>query len=137
MVSLRVAKVFGADSVCGVLMVAAKPFSFLGDVTVDLAEVRGVGRIAGTILLAPAAVGSTVGPYVLYALSRRGLAPKALAVKSVDPALVAGCVLAGVSLYRLLDEGADFNALKALSGANACIEGGVLNAHWWVSWGTS
>lgn len=125
----QVSKVFGADHVCGVLRVATEPFSFLGDVTVDSAEVRGVGRVADSILVAPAVVGSTVGPYILYALSRRGAAPRALITKSIDPALVAGCVVANVSLYRFLEEGSDLNALRSLSGAEACVSEGALIVH--------
>lgn len=127
MLTLRVYKVFGADRVCGELKVSTKPFSFLGDVAVDSAEVKDVGKIAQAILLAPAIVGSTVGPYVLYALGRKGLAPKALVVKSIDPTLVAGCVLAEVSLYRLLDEDVDLNDIKAVSGVKACVNDGILS----------
>lgn len=127
MLTLRVDKVFGADRVCGELRVSTKPFSFLGDVTVDSAEVKDVGKIAQTILLAPAVVGSTVGPYILYALGRKGLAPKALIVKSIDPTLVAGCVLAEVSLYRLLDSNVNLSEIKAMSGVKACVNDGVLS----------
>ncbi len=126
MQAFQVSKVFGADHVCGVLMVTVKPFSFLGDVAVDSAEIRGVGRVADSILVTPAIVGSTVGPYILYALSRRGTAPRALITKSIDPTLVAGCVVANVSLYRLLGGDSDLDVLRLLSGAEACVSEGML-----------
>jgi len=118
----EVSRVYGSDSVCGVLRVSVRPFSFLGDVVVESGEVRGVGSVARSVLVVPALVGSTVGPYVLYALGKRGLAPKALITRSIDPTLVAGCVLANVSLYRLVSNAVDFNELKALEGLDACVE---------------
>lgn len=122
----EVHRIYGSENICGELKVSIHPFSFLGDVIIDSAEVKGVGGIAQSVLVAPALVGSTVGPYVLYALSKRGLAPRALITKSVDPTLVAGCVLANVSLYKFVDNAVDLNELKALEGLNACIEGNIL-----------
>jgi len=118
----EVSRVYGSDNVCGVLRVSVRPFSFLGDVVVESGEVRGVGSVARSVLVVPALVGSTVGPYVLYALGKRDLAPKALITRSIDPTLVAGCVLANVSLYRLVSNAVDFNELKALEGLDACVE---------------
>lgn len=126
MKTYEVLRIYGFENVCGELRVSTRPFSFLGDVVVENAEVKGVGSIARSVLVVPALVGSTVGPYVLYALSKRGLAPKALVTRSVDPTLVAGCVLAGVSLYKLVSSAADFNELKALEGLNACVERNIL-----------
>lgn len=126
MKTYEVRRIYGSENLCGGLKVSIRPFSFLGDVVVDSAEVRGVGSVAQSVLVAPALVGSTVGPYVLYALSKRGLAPRALVVKSVDPTLVAGCVLANVSLYKFVDDAVDLNELKTLEGLNACVEGNVL-----------
>jgi len=122
----EVSRIYGSRSVCGELKVSTHSFSFLGDVVVENAEVRGVGTIARSVLVVPAFVGSTVGPYVLYALSKRGLAPKALVTKSVDPTLVAGCVLAGVSLYKFVNSSVDFSELKSLEGLKACIEENLL-----------
>ncbi len=122
----EVSRVYGSSNVCGELKVSVRPFSFLGDVVVESGEVRGVGSVARSVLVVPALVGSTVGPYVLYALGKRGLAPKALITRSIDPTLVAGCVLADVSLYRFVSGAVDFNELKALEGLDACVEGDKL-----------
>jgi predicted aconitase with swiveling domain len=49
--------------------------------------------------------GSTVGPYILYALKRKGKAPKAIILTSKsDPVLVAGAVLAEVVLVDSVPE---------------------------------
>ncbi|MEM0243743.1 MAG: DUF126 domain-containing protein [Zestosphaera sp.] len=122
----EVCRIYGSENVCGELRVSTRPFSFLGDVVIESAEVKGVGNIAQSVLVAPALVGSTVGPYVLYALSKRGLAPKALITKSVDPTLVAGCVLADVSLYKFVDSAIDLNELKVFEGLKVCVEGNAL-----------
>lgn len=122
----EVSRIYGSGNVCGELKVSTHPFSFLGDVVVESAELRGVGSIARSVLVVPAFVGSTVGPYVLYALSKRGLAPKALVTKSIDPTLVAGCVLAGVPLYKFVSSFVDFNELKSLEGLKACVEEDLL-----------
>ena len=121
----EVSRIYGSKDVCGELKVSTHPFSFLGDIIVESGEVRGVGSIARSILVVPALVGSTVGPYVLYALSKRGLAPNALITRSVDPTLVAGCVLADVPLYRFISN-VDFNEFKKLEGLKACVQDNVL-----------
>ena len=54
--------------------------------------------IAGRILIIEGGRGSTVGPYILYALSRRGLAPSAIVAVEAEPILVAGAVMASVPL---------------------------------------
>jgi len=85
--------------------IVADSISFYGDVDVE----RGVlvdGRvIAGRVIVARRSRGSTVGPYILYALKRRALAPKAIVLTTrSDPVLVAGAVLAEVILIDSVPE---------------------------------
>jgi Uncharacterized conserved protein len=80
-------------------VVIVDSISFYGDVNVELGSLVDGRVIAGKIVLARRSRGSTVGPYVLYALKRKGRAPKAIILSSrSDPVLVAGAVLAEVVL---------------------------------------
>ncbi|PUA32141.1 MAG: hypothetical protein B7O98_05560 [Zestosphaera tikiterensis] len=121
---IPVSKVFSESEVCGVLRVSKKPLSFLGDVDVDKAEVKGLGSIGGVILAVHAFVGSTVGPYVLFSLMKRGSLPKALITTAVDPTILAGCVLTGLPLYKVNPK--DLELLIKYDGCNVCLQGGKL-----------
>ncbi|MFZ8793033.1 MAG: aconitase X swivel domain-containing protein [Acidilobaceae archaeon] len=80
-------------------VVVVESVSFYGDVNVDSGSLVDGRSIAGRIVLARKGRGSTVGPYILYALKRKGKAPKAIILTSKsDPVLVAGAVLAEVVL---------------------------------------
>ncbi|RLG75371.1 MAG: hypothetical protein DRO12_05585 [Thermoprotei archaeon] len=81
--------------------VVTKPLSPLGDIDPRTGNVRvnsEVVSIKGKIVIMERMKGSTVGSYVLYALGRRGTAPKAIVVSYADPVLVAGCVLGNITL---------------------------------------
>lgn len=80
----------------GELVVVNQRISFYGEVR-DGKLVDG-RSIAGKILVALGTRGSTVAPYILYGLSKRGLAPRAIIVSSIEPMLVAGCVLSSIPL---------------------------------------
>ncbi len=68
------------------------------------------------ILLVESTRGSTVAPYVIYRLARRGRAPRAVAIWSrAEPMIVAGCVLAGIPLADMLGADAPL-ALEGLAG---------------------
>lgn len=80
-------------------LILLEPLSFYGEVDPETGRVHGAGEsLAGRLLAAPGTRGSTVGPYVLYALSRRGRAPAGIVVCRAEPLLVAGAVMAGVPL---------------------------------------
>jgi len=83
----------------GDLLARKEPISFYGEVDPVTGRIQGSGdTIAGKILLVSSTRGSTVGPYVLYALARRGLAPAGIIVTRAEPLLVAGAVMADVPL---------------------------------------
>jgi predicted aconitase with swiveling domain len=86
-------------------VVVVESVSFYGDVNVDSGSLVDGRSIAGRIVLARKGKGSTVGPYILYALKRKGKAPKAIILTSKsDPVLVAGAVLAEVVLVDSVPE---------------------------------
>lgn len=76
-----------------------RPISLLGDLDPQTGRVGDV-EASGKILAIPYVRGSTVGPYVLWAASRRGVAPLAIVARKVDLMLVTACVLSGVPLYE-------------------------------------
>jgi len=54
--------------------------------------------IKGKILCFPHGHGSTVGSYVMYALAKNGVAPKAILNEKADPVVVVGAVLANIPM---------------------------------------
>lgn len=75
------------------------PISFLGDLNPDTGEIQGV-RISGKILALPYVRGSTVGPYVLWHVASKGLAPLAIVAEKADLMLITAAVLANVPLFQ-------------------------------------
>jgi len=90
-------------------LVSTKPISFLGGV--DPAD----GKIIDSnhdlfglcskdkVLCFPHGHGSTVGSYVLYSLSRKGLAPKAIVNQTADPVVVVGAIIANIPMIDRID----------------------------------
>lgn len=89
----------------GRLLVLHEPISFYGDVDPETGRYVDGRSVAGRIIVAPAARGSTVGAYILYALWKHGLAPAGIIVGVVDPVLVAGAVLTNTPLAQGVLEG--------------------------------
>ncbi len=110
---------------CGVLEVIDHPISFLGDIDAESGKVRGGGSVKGKILLYPTAVGSTVGSYVIYGLSRSGNAPVAIVTCNEDVVTTVGAVMADIPLYKLVDCSAIKN-LKKYNGKVFCIRDSIL-----------
>ena len=51
----------------------------------------------------PTGKGSTVGSYVLYALSKAGKAPLAIINKSTDPIVAVGCIISDIPAVDQVD----------------------------------
>jgi predicted aconitase with swiveling domain len=94
----------------GPALVVKGRISFLGDVDPETGVLRSAGQtLEGRILVFEGGRGSTVGSYIIYGLSRKGLAPAAMVAVEAEPIIVAGCVLGGIPLVagvprRILDE---------------------------------
>lgn len=88
----------------GIALVSSKPLSFLGGVNAKTGVI--VERehdlygkcIKDAILCFPHGHGSTVGSFVLYALAKNGLAPKAIVNSTADPVVVVGAVIANIPM---------------------------------------
>ncbi len=97
--------IYGSGVVEGELLVSKKPISFLGDVDLQTGIVRHLGKpLRGVILAMPSSRGSTVGPYVLYSLCKRGLGPRAIIAVNPDVMLVIASVIAEVPLFAYAPE---------------------------------
>ncbi|MFA4878412.1 MAG: DUF126 domain-containing protein [Methanoregula sp.] len=101
----------------GNLLVSPAPISFLSGVDPETGIIVEKGHpiqgacIAGRVLVFPYGKGSTVGSYVLYALSRNGHAPAAIINQEAEPIIATGAIISkipmidriGVPLDRLKD----------------------------------
>jgi predicted aconitase with swiveling domain len=88
----------------GEVVLISKYLSFFGEVDPERGCTRGEQGVcfAGKVLVFPGSRGSTVGPYVIYALRKAGVAPICMIVEEVEPMLVAGCVLGEIPLYKTI-----------------------------------
>ena len=96
----------------GRVLVSPAPISFLSGVDPDTGTVVEKGhplegkQVSGRVLVFPHGKGSTVGSYVLYALSRKGLAPAAMINEEAEPIIAVGAIIAGIPLVdRLTGDG--------------------------------
>ena len=88
----------------GELLVSPAPISFLSGVDPKTGTIVEKGhplcgqRIAGKVLAFPYGKGSTVGSYVLYALSRNGNAPAAIINEEAEPIIVTGAIIGRIPM---------------------------------------
>jgi predicted aconitase with swiveling domain len=93
----------------GKALVSKKPISFLGGV--DPADGKIIDKthdlcgkcVRNKILCFPHGHGSTVGSYVLYSLSKKALAPKAIINQTADPVVVVGAIIANIPMLDKID----------------------------------
>ncbi|MEM4481665.1 MAG: DUF126 domain-containing protein [Desulfurococcaceae archaeon] len=93
--------------------------SFFGEVNPETGCLVGENNVClpGKVLVFKGTRGSTVGPYIIYALKKNSKGPVCMIVEDLEPMLVAGCVLAEIPLYST----ESIEALINLSPHN-CIE---------------
>jgi len=88
----------------GVILVSRDAISFLSGVDPETGTIVEKGhplcgrRITGTILAFPYGKGSTVGSYILYALSRNGNAPAAIINEEAEPIIATGAILGKIPM---------------------------------------
>jgi predicted aconitase with swiveling domain len=93
----------------GAALVSSKPISFLGGVDPETGTIIEKShdlcgeKIADKILCFPNGHGSTVGSYVLYALVKKSIAPKAIINQSADPVIVVGAIIADIPMMDQVD----------------------------------
>ena len=93
----------------GELLKTDTPISFLGGVDprtgtiIDANHPLAGQKITGKVLAFPYGKGSTVGSYVLYALSRNGTAPAAIINTECETIIAIGSIIAGIPAVDRLD----------------------------------
>jgi predicted aconitase with swiveling domain len=93
----------------GPLLVSPAPISFLSGVDPDTGIIVEKGHplegtcITGTVLAFPYGKGSTVGSYVLYALSRNGHAPAAIVNAEAEAIIATGAIIGGIPMIDHID----------------------------------
>jgi predicted aconitase with swiveling domain len=93
----------------GPLLVSPVPLSFLSGVDPASGIIVEKGHplqgecITGKVLAFPFGKGSTVGSYVLYALSRNGHAPAAIINTEAEPIIATGAIISGISMIDRIE----------------------------------
>jgi len=93
----------------GPLLVSPVPLSFLSGVDPESGIIIEKGHplqgecITGKVLAFPYGKGSTVGSYVLYALSRNGHAPAAIINNEAEPIIATGAILGGIPMVDRIE----------------------------------
>ena len=93
--------------VTGKVIKSSQPINFLGAIdkktgafTDQKHDLFGK-KIAGSILVFPNGIGSSVGAYTIYSLKSNNVAPAAMACQKVDLTVASGCALANIPLFIL------------------------------------
>jgi predicted aconitase with swiveling domain len=95
--------------VAGEILLTTNDISFYGGCDPDTGEIVEKGHelegksVAGKILVFPTGKGSTVGSYVLYALSKAGKAPLAIINKETDPVVAVGSIISEIPTVDRID----------------------------------
>ena len=98
-------RAIGPGRASGVVLASPHPFSFLGGVNAEtgaLLDDTG-NRLAGRVFAFPHGKGSTVGSYVLYGLSKRGIGPAAIVNERAETIVAVGAILAGIPIVDRVD----------------------------------
>ena len=102
--------------VSGKVVKSNQPINFLGSVDKKTGEVTDQKhdlfgkKIAGSILVFPNGVGSSVGAYTIYSLKSNNSAPAAMACQKVDLTVASGCALANIPLFILSPD--EYDSMK-------------------------
>jgi hypothetical protein len=111
----------------GPLLVSPAPISFLSGVDPETGIVMEKGHplqgtgIAGTVLAFPYGKGSTVGSYVLYALSRNHHAPAAIINTEAEAIIATGAIIGGIPMIDRI--GIPLSRLE--NGIRVTVDGGT------------
>ena len=101
-------KIFGGFAE-GEVLATSEDISFYGGCDPETGVIVEKGHelegqsVSGKILVFPTGKGSTVGSYVLYALSKAGKAPLAIINQSTDPVVAVGCIISEIPTVDQID----------------------------------
>lgn len=94
----------------GTILKSEEPINFLGTVDKITGRVRDRAHplyqkpMAGSVLLFPYGIGSSVGAYTIYSIQSHGAAPVAMICKRADLTVATGCALANIPLILIGDD---------------------------------
>ncbi len=115
-----------SGTVQGEAVVTTQPISFLGGVDPNTGRVVEKGHemegqsITGKIFVFPHGKGSTAGPYIIYAMTKRKTAPLAMINVNAEPIIAVGAAMGNIPLVDQLDR----NPLEVIStGDHVMIDG--------------
>jgi predicted aconitase with swiveling domain/ADP-ribose pyrophosphatase YjhB (NUDIX family) len=95
----------------GKALAAPIPFSFVGGADPETGTILDAStglageRLQGRIFVFPHGKGSTVGSYVIYGLSKRGIGPAAIVNAAAEGVVAVGAILAGTPMVDRIDTG--------------------------------
>jgi uncharacterized protein len=93
----------------GVALVSTQPLSFYGGIDPASGEVIERGhelrgkRVKDRVLVFPYGKGSTVGSYILYRLSKAGVAPAAIINEKCEPIVAVGAIISEIPCVDMID----------------------------------
>lgn len=109
----------------GKLLVSPEPISFLSGVDPETGVVVEKGHplegqsFSGRVIAFDHGKGSTVGSYILYALSRNGHAPAAIINTDAEPIIIVGAIMGGIPMIDSI--GVPLSSLR--SGVEVTVNG--------------
>ena len=95
----------------GRALVTSQPISFLGGVDPNTGRVIERGHelegenVKGRVLVFPHGKGSTVGSYIMYRLSKAGVAPAAIINEKCEPIVAVGAIISEIPCVDMIDIG--------------------------------
>jgi len=96
-------------SASGIVIKSSEPIGFFGHVDPETGIYREAGhpldgkKITGRVLVFPAAKGSTVYSYVIYGLSKSGMAPVAMLMGECDTITAVGAIIGEIPAVDGID----------------------------------
>ncbi|MGC8982297.1 MAG: aconitase X swivel domain-containing protein [Desulfurococcaceae archaeon] len=107
----------------GKLLLLERYVSFFGEVDPESGCLREENICVSNVVLAfKGTRGSTVAPYIIYALKKNGKSPICMLVEEAEPMLIAGCVVAEIPLYAV----EDLSKLRGFAGCHVKVVGDTL-----------
>jgi predicted aconitase with swiveling domain len=109
----------------GRLLVSPAPISFLSGVDPETGVIVEKGHplegtsVAGTVLAFPYGKGSTVGSYVLYALTRNSHAPVAIVNTEAEPIIATGAIIGNIPMI----DRPDIPLCRLMNGTRITVDG--------------
>lgn len=117
----------------GVVMISKLPINFLGMIQKETGVVQDTSHdlhgksLAGTILVFPHGIGSSVGAYTIYSIKSHNVAPAAMICHRADLTVVTGCAVADIPL--VIAEPHEISTLVAGRHATLDADGCNLTLH--------